>query len=179
MKRVVLMVMLLVAGGLALVYLAFLTQAFLSFAMSFGGATGSGGIGSVSAGVSEAFVESVLVVFPSFLLWRICASLAAGGDRVMARHRRIHGVAVIAVLLLIAGVIGLFAVAPYGGPHQMPPPEAVRDPEGLVGVLLAVVFASFMMLPLTAFCLAALQLFSAVVAFRILMRGGHETLETS
>jgi hypothetical protein len=145
MKRIVLMVMLLVAGGLALVYvvasLFFLVQVFPSFAMS-AAATGSGGVGSVSAGISETLVELGLWLLPSVLLWRVYASLAAGGDRVMARHRRIHGVAIVAGLP-------------------------------------AVVIVAFLMLPLMAFGLAAVQLFSVVVAFRTLMRGGRETLEAS
>jgi hypothetical protein len=170
MKRVVLIVMVLVAGGLALLFLAVLAHAVLSFGMSLVplAATGSGGIGSVSGGVSEAFVELGLILFPSFLLWRVCASLAAGDDPVMARHRRIHGVALLIGGLLTAVVVGLAAVSPLFGPE---------GPPG--GDLLMGVFYAIMMVPLVALLLSAFQLFSAVVAFRILMRGGHDALRAS
>lgn len=178
MKRIVLMVRLLVAGGLALVYLVSVTLALLRFAIP-SAATGSGGIGSVSADPRGSFIEFGLMLLVSVLLWRACASLAAEGDRVMARHRRIHGVASIAGLLLMAGFMGLFAMALRTGPGGMPPPVAIRDPEGLLEVLLTAVLVALVMLPLAAFVLALFQLFSAVVAFRMLIRGGRETLEAS
>jgi hypothetical protein len=170
MKRVVLMIMVLAAGGLALVFLAVLVQAFLSFATLLGpfAATGSGGIGSVSGSITGMFVELWLMLFPSLLLWRVCASLAAGGEPVMARHRRIHGVALIAGLLPIALVIGLLAVSPLFGREGPPGAD-----------LLMGVFYMILAVPLAALVLAAFQLLSAVVAFRILMRGGHKALGAS
>jgi hypothetical protein len=154
MKRIVLMVVLLIAGALALVFLAvelwMLPSAIATRLML---ASGSGGIGSVSVDMSGMVVETALLLFPSFLLWRACASLAAGGDRDMARHRRLHGIALIAVP---PGMLAIMTVS----------------------VAIWSTLASSLQL-LFFLGLSVMQLFSVVAALRILMRGGRETLETS
>jgi len=155
MKRIVLMVVLLIAGALALFFLAVeLWMLPSSIAFGFMPASGSGGIGSVSVDMSAMVGEAALMVFPSFLLWRACASLAAGGDRDMARHRRFHGLALIAVFP------GMLAIM-------------------IVSAATWSTLASSLLRPLFSLGLSVMQLFSVVTALRILMRGGRETLETS
>jgi hypothetical protein len=151
MKRNVLMVVLLVAGALALVSLV-LELMVLPSSIAFGlmPASGSGGIGSVSVDFSGTFVEAALMLIPSLLLWRVCASLAAGGDRDMARHRRFHGIALIAVPL---GILAMTIVSAVIGGSM-----------GFTWLLLNLVFLG----------LTVMQLFSFVAAFKILMRGSQQ-----
>jgi hypothetical protein len=105
MKRIVLMIGLLIAGAFALLVFAATLSTVFNLFSPYGG--DSGGIGSVSVDLFGVVVESLLMVFPSLLLWRICAVLAAGGDAVMARHRRFHGIVTLAGLLLLAAFIAL------------------------------------------------------------------------
>jgi hypothetical protein len=168
MKRIGLMVMLLVAGALALLWVALwgrILLSFVGFSMLWGH-TGSGGIGSVSAGVPESFVESVLSLFPSFLLWRVYANLPTRGDRVMARHRRFHGGVMIAGLLLVAAIMGLVFMSLGNFPDGPPMPRRLVEPMFIVLIIMAT-------LPLAAFVLSVIQLFSVVVAFRTLKRDGR------
>jgi hypothetical protein len=151
MKRYVLMVILLVAGALALVSLVLESLVLpSSIAGALMPASGSGGIGSVSGGFSETFVEAALMLFPSFLLWPVCASLAAGGDQDMARHRRFQGIALIAVL---PGILAMTIVS-----------AAIGGSMRFTWLLLGLVFLG----------LTVMQLFSCVAAFKILMRGSQQ-----
>lgn len=166
MKRVVLMVMLLVAGGLALVYLSIPLEFLLLFA-GFAMSTGSGGIGSVSADVSGLVFAPVLPLGASFLLWRVCGTLAAGGDRVMAWHRRFHGWATIVgpLLILSGSVVGLGVLA-FAVARTDPITPGGDGTWMLVFAVMALVVASV--------GLSVMQLRSAVVAFRALQRGDQD-----
>jgi hypothetical protein len=156
MKRNALMIMLLVAGVLALLYLSMWAPTLLFF---FVPRRLPPGVGSVSAGHDEREVAlaASLVLGSSLLLWRACASLAAGGDRVMAWHARFHGRAALAGLLLISSVVGLAVLS-----FSIFPPDAMRP--GGDWTLILVLAA--MALVLASFGLNVMQLYSVVAAFK-------------
>jgi hypothetical protein len=85
--------------------------------------TGSGGIGSISFGFSEAAVESILTVSPSLLLWRAHAWLAAANIGGVAA-RRLAGIhkwtaivaAIVPIINLSMAVFLLHAMGPEQGP---------------------------------------------------------------
>jgi hypothetical protein len=157
MKRVVLIV-LLVAGALALLYFVTWVSSLLSlFAPFVMPATGSGGIGSVSADPWEPVFMTVFLLASSLLLWRACASLAAGGDQVMAWHRRFHGWAAIVGLLLIPSVAGLAALA-----LAMAPPDPIRPGGDWTWILVLAALG----LMIASYGLNVMQLYSVVVALR-------------
>jgi hypothetical protein len=165
MKHTSSKIMLLVAGALALTYFLKWVSFFLSVFILPNLAMRSGGIGSVSVYFSpwDPVLAAILWFAPSFLLWRACAGLAAGGDQVMAWHRRFHGWAVIAGLLLILSIVGIGALA-----LRFASPEAL-DAEWfwfLMSAVYALVVAS---------CgLNVMQLVSVATAFKILRRATSE-----
>jgi hypothetical protein len=157
MKRNVLMITLLVAGLIAFVQLTMLVQA-MTFLLGMW-RPGSG-IGSVSAGYSESLVETVPMFFPSFLLWRVCANLSAGGDPVMERHRRFHARMLLAGLVLLIAIVGSLIILATTGDRLLPP-----TPLGWLMIAVMMLFS----LPV-AFVLTSSQLYSSFVAFRALLR---------
>lgn len=157
--------MLLVAGALALTYFWLWGSAFLSVFILPKMATGSGGIGSVSAGFSalEPVLAAMLWFASSFLLWRACAGLAAGGDQVMAWHRRFHGWTLIVGLTLLLSIVGLGARA-----------FAAASPATLDGEWMMFLLLAGLGLVVASCALNVMQLVSVATAFKILRRATSE-----
>jgi hypothetical protein len=162
MKHTSSKVMLLVAGALALVYLSLWVSTFLStFILPRMVAAGSGGIGSVSAGFSvlEPVLAAMLWFTSSFLLWRACANLAAGGDQVMAWHRRFHGWASIVGPLLLLSIVGLGVLG-----------FAVASPKAFDGGWMWFLILAVFGLVVASCGVNVMQLFSVATAFKVLRR---------